>query len=92
MPDCPARALFLQFTANVPPTDRSLHIANVQVGDVPLQAPVHSTNVSFFVVLAVNVTLVPAAKVCAHCFPQLSPLGLLTTVPEPVKATLSVNC
>jgi hypothetical protein len=64
----------------------------MQVGNVPLQAPVHSTKPCFLVVLAVNVTLVPAVKALEQCLPQLIPLGLLVTVPVPALVTVSVNC
>jgi hypothetical protein len=44
--------------------------------------------------LAVNVTLVPKSKGALHVLPQLSPTGLLVTVPPPVPAFTTVrgNC
>ena len=67
-------------------------MGKVHVGDVPLQAQVHSTKTCFLAGLAVSVTLVPAANDFAQCLPQLIPFGTLMTVPLPVLLKVSVNC
>ena len=76
----------------VAPTDLSLNMGTVQVSDAPLQAPVHPTKACFRAGLAVSVTLVPTVKDFEHVVPQLIPFGLLVTLPEPVRVTLSVYC
>ena len=63
----------------------------------PLQSsfPLHPVNVLPLPAVAVNVTTVPAAKLATHVelveFVQLIPVGLLTTLPVPVPAKLTVS-
>jgi hypothetical protein len=78
--------------ANCAPTDCSPIIVTVHVGDVPLHAPVQPRKVCFRLVLAVSKMLVPTLNAAEHCFPQLIPFGLPTTVPAPVTATFNVYC
>ena len=49
----------------------------------PLHAPLHPTNVEFAAGDGVSVTFVPYAKLAEHVGPQLTPEGLLETLPEP---------
>jgi len=62
---------------------------------VPLQPPpLQPANRESPAGVAVSVTEVPLANAAEHVVPQLMPLGLLVTEPEPVLAltTASVNC
>ena len=58
---------------------------------VPVHAPLHPANVDPVAGTAVNVTIVPLAKLAAHAVPQLIPVGALVTVPVPVPASATVN-
>jgi hypothetical protein len=58
---------------------------------VPVHAPLHPANVDPVAGAAVNVTIVPLAKLAAHAVPQLIPVGALVTVPVPVPASATVN-
>ena len=66
-------------------------IVTLQVRAVPLHAPVQPANTTFLLDgLAVRVTLLPLLKLAEHSVPQLMPLGLLVTLPEPLFTTLRV--
>jgi heme exporter protein D len=66
-------------------------IVTLQVSAVPLHAPVQPAKTTFLLDgLAVRVTLVPLLKLAEHSVPQLMPLGLLVTLPEPLFTTLRV--
>lgn len=58
---------------------------------VPEQAPVHPVKVELALAFAVSVTDVPDAKLALHVGPQLSPDGLLVTVPTPDPAFNTVS-
>jgi hypothetical protein len=60
-------------------------------GSVPAHPPpVHPVNTEPDAAVAVSVTRRPAGKLSAQSLPQLMPVGLLTTVPPPVPAFVSV--
>ena len=61
-------------------------IVSVQVGVLTVQSPVQPLNELPASAVAVNVTVLLAAKVAEHVAPQLIPAGLLVTVPDPVPA------
>src|SRR6202789_2434378 len=63
----------------------------VQVAPVPLQPPDHSANLEPELAAAVSLTDVPGANFAAHVLPQLTPEGLLVTVPAPVPALFTVS-
>ena len=63
----------------------------VQVALVPLQPPDHSANLEPELAAAVSLTDVPGANFAAHVLPQLTPEGLLVTVPAPVPALFTVS-
>ncbi len=66
-------------------------IVNVHV-PVPSQGPApQPVNVDPVAGTAVNVTIVPLAKLAAHAVPQLIPAGALVTVPVPVPAFVTVT-
>jgi hypothetical protein len=66
-------------------------IVTVQV-PVPLQPPpLQPENVEPVVGLADNVTTVPKAKLALQVAPQLTPAGVLVTVPAPVPAFDTVS-
>jgi hypothetical protein len=68
-----------------------LLIVTLQVSEVPLQAPDQPANTTFLLDgLAVRVTVLPVLKLAEHSVPQLMPLGLLLTLPEPLFTTLRV--
>ena len=68
-----------------------LLIVTLQVSEVPLQAPPQPANTTFLLDgLAVRVTVLPVLKLAEHSVPQLMPLGLLLTLPEPLFTTLRV--
>jgi hypothetical protein len=58
---------------------------------VPEQAPVHPVKVELALGFAVSVTDVPAVKLALHVGPQLSPDGVLVTVPPPDPASKTVS-
>lgn len=64
---------------------RSLHVE-------PLHAPPKPAKLKPDAAVAVNVTDVPEAKLTVHSEGQLSPAGLLTTVPLPVTETVNCTC
>jgi len=64
---------------------------NVQVGPLPLHAPVHPAKDEFAPAASVSVTLVPLAKLALHVGAQLTPEGMLEIVPTPVPARLRVS-
>jgi len=60
---------------------------------VPLQpAPLQPVKVKPLAAVARKVTLWPWAKVALHVAPQVSPAGVLVTVPLPVPALTTVSC
>jgi hypothetical protein len=63
----------------------------VHVVLVPLQPPDHSANLEPELAAAVSLTDVPGANFAAHVLPQLTPEGLLVTVPAPVPASFTVS-
>ena len=68
-----------------------LLIVTLQVSEVPLHAPDQPAKTTFLLDgLAVRVTVLPVLKLAEHSVPQLMPLGLLLTLPEPLFTTLSV--
>jgi hypothetical protein len=69
-------------------TARAELIVTVQV-PVPVQAPLQPVNVKPVAAWADSVTTVPLAYEAVHDEPQLIPLGLLVTVPEPDVLTVS---
>jgi hypothetical protein len=73
-------------TVNVAVALRSALMTNVQVGEVPLQAPLQPVNVEPVAGVAVSVTVVPLARPTSQVVPQLMPAGLLATLPPPVPA------
>jgi hypothetical protein len=58
---------------------------------VPLQAPLQPANVEFVPAVGVSVTMVPLAKFAEQALGQLIPEGLLTTVPLPFPASVTVS-
>jgi hypothetical protein len=68
---------------NVAVTERAWVIVTVQV-PVPVQAPLQPVKVEPVDAVAVRVTLVPLVKVALQVAPQLTPVGLELTVPDPV--------
>src|SRR4029078_2130371 len=69
-------------------TDFAASIDSVH-GPVPLHAPPQPPNVHPASGLATSVTVVPVSKLAVHVSPQSMPVGVLTTRPWPVVATLS---
>jgi hypothetical protein len=63
----------------------------VQVALVPLQLPDHPANLEPDLAVAVSLMDVPAVNFAAHVPPQLTPEGLLVTVPAPVPALFTVS-
>ena len=66
-------------------------ILTVQVVAVPVQAPDHPENAELADAAAVRVTEVPLLKLALHVLAQLTPAGLLVTVPAPVPASVVVR-
>jgi hypothetical protein len=58
---------------------------------VPVHAPLQPANAERFAGVAFNVTTVPPLKAALHVLPQLMPVGLELTVPEPVPVVLTVS-
>jgi hypothetical protein len=58
---------------------------------VPLQPPDHPANLEPDLAAAVSLTDVPGVNFAAHVLPQLTPEGLLVTVPAPVPALFTVS-
>ena len=58
---------------------------------VPVQAPDHPANVELGSAVAVRVTWLPLAKLAVQVVPQLTPEGLLVTVPVPVPESCTVS-
>ena len=75
---------------NVAVTEWSRSIVSVHV-PVPAQSPDHPTNVKPGEADAVNVTTVPLSKLAEQVEPQLIPAGLLTTMPLPSPAFVTVR-
>ena len=63
----------------------------VQVVLVPLQLPDHPANLEPDLAAAVSLTDVPGVNFAAHVLPQLTPAGLVVTVPAPVPALFTVS-
>ena len=57
---------------------------------VPLHAPLHPANVEPVAGVAVNWTEAPLPKFALHIAPQVTPGGLLVTVPDPLPARVTV--
>jgi hypothetical protein len=74
---------------NVAVTERAWVIVTVQV-PVPVQAPLQPVKVEPVDAVAVRVTLVPLVKVALQVAPQLTPVGLEVTVPDPVPLLVRV--
>jgi hypothetical protein len=72
-------------------TDAAALSEMVQVALVPLQPPDHPANLEPDLAAAVSLTDVPAVNFAAHVLPQLTPEGLLVTVPAPVPALFTVS-
>ena len=66
-------------------------IVTVHVGVTPLHAPLHPPNVLPVLVVAVSVTVVPAASVAEQLPGQSMPPTLDATAPDPVPATATVS-
>ena len=58
---------------------------------VPVQAPVQPVKAEPEAGVAVRVTLVPVRKADAQAVPQVTPAGVLVTVPVPVPALVTVR-
>jgi hypothetical protein len=63
----------------------------VHVALVPLQPPDHSANLEPDLAAAVSLTDVPGVNFAAHVLPQLTPAGLVVTVPAPVPALFTMS-
>jgi len=63
----------------------------VQVASVPVQAPAQPTKVEPSAAVAVRVTAVPGSKPALHVCPQLTPGGLLLTLPLPVPVRVTAS-
>jgi hypothetical protein len=63
----------------------------VQVALVPLQPPDHAANLEPDLAAAVSLMDVPSLNFAVHVLPQLTPEGLLVTVPAPLPALLTVS-
>src|SRR5437868_2055194 len=70
-------------TLNAADTLLAASMTTLQV-PVPVQAPLQPLNVDPLSGAAVSVTTVPAVKLAEHVDPQLTPAGLLLTLPLPV--------
>jgi hypothetical protein len=66
-------------------------IVSEHVGWLPEQLPLQAENVQPGVGVAVSVTVVPVANDAVQVWPQLTPAGLLETVPLPLVETASAN-
>jgi hypothetical protein len=75
---------------NIAVTERAWVIVTVQV-PVPVQAPLQPVKVEPVDAVAVRVTLVPLVKVALQVAPQLTPVGLEVTVPDPVPLLVRVR-
>jgi len=69
-------------------TDWVPDVGSAQV-PVPVHAPPHPPKPKPAAGVAVNVTCVPAGKVCVQVAPQSMPAGVLVTVPEPEAVTVT---
>ena len=63
----------------------------VQVVLVPLQPPDQSANLEPDLAAAVSLTDLPSVNFAVHVLPQLTPEGLLVTVPAPLPALFTVS-
>lgn len=72
-------------------TDVAAFREMVQVVLVPLQPPDHAANLEPDLAAAVSLTDVPAVNFAAHVLPQLTPEGLVVTVPAPLPALFTVS-
>ena len=75
--------LLLLLELKVTPTVVSASIVMLQA-PFPVQAPVHPANEEPVPAASVSVTTVPPLKLAAQDVPQLTPAGLLVTVPDPL--------
>jgi hypothetical protein len=81
----------LWFTLKVAVTCWLALSVTVQIGLLPLHAPVQPTKDEPVVAVAVRVTGVPWLKVALQVCPQLMPAGVLTTLPLPVPPRVTAN-
>jgi hypothetical protein len=58
---------------------------------VPVQFPAQPAKKDPLLAVAVNFTFVPEAKLAAHVGAQLIPAGVLTTVPVPLPARVTLS-
>src|ERR1700722_9266710 len=72
-------------------TDVAAFREMVQVALVPLQLPDHPANLEPDLAVAVSLIDVPGVNFAAHVLPQLTPEGLLVTVPAPLPALFTVS-
>jgi hypothetical protein len=64
---------------------------SVIVQEIPLHAPLYPENLNPEEGVAVSVTTVPGLKLAVQVVGQLTPVGLLVTVPVPVTAIVKVT-
>jgi hypothetical protein len=72
-------------------TDVAAFREMVHVALVPMQPPDHFANLEPDFATAVSLTDVPSVNFAVHVLPQLTPEGLLVTVPAPVPALVTVS-
>jgi hypothetical protein len=72
-------------------TDVAAFREMVQVVLVPLQPPDHAAKLEPDLAAAVSLIDVPGVNFAAHVLPQLTPEGLLVTVPAPLPALFTVS-
>ena len=75
---------------NAAATLTSTLLTTVQ-GSVPLQAPLHPSNVDPVADTADNVTEVPSGNAAEHVVPQSIPAGFVVTAPVPFPVSLTVS-
>jgi hypothetical protein len=66
-------------------------MSTVQVGALPVQAPLQPEKTDPSAACAVSVTEVPGAKSAEHAAPQEIPAGLEVTVPAPSPVRVTVS-
>jgi hypothetical protein len=81
---------FVGVVLKVAVTACAAFIVTLQV-PVPEQAPLQPANIEPVPGAAVNVTMVPLAKLAEQAVGQLTPAGLLVTMPLPVPASVTVK-